>query len=381
MYRYKIHDKVYDLTDFVPLHPGGTDMFQHLRSGCNITPMLYAYHKSPKNILAMLPKYEIASDSLPLVKFDTNFTYDKYCELKKIVYDEMHEQKIPVYWTAGETLYNISALFVYASTWGYCFYNNNNFSYGWILLLAFMSTTICNLIFHETSHYAGSKNKTLNRCLSYCAYPFMVESNWKFTHNYLHHSFTNTNYDCDYSLPHQLIRHSLQQPHQWFHTYQQAYSSLLFMLFTYHIGINISWKHSKLNWLCFPLLLYYFGFGKTVCWYSLSGFLFTFIAQLSHVQHECIECNTEQKNDFLCNQVVSAMNYRTNDPITRLLCFGLDIQIEHHLFPNIPHSSLRRIQPIVRAYCDKHNIPYVEKSSVFPMLSSYVSYLGSMAKP
>ena len=85
---------------------------------------------------------------------------------------------------------------------------------------------------------------------------------------------------------------------------------------------------------------------------------FAFIANMSHIHHECIQINTENKNDFLYNQVSSSMNYRTDDPITRFICFGLDIQIEHHLFPNIPHSSLLQIQHVVRDYCEKNDIPY-----------------------
>jgi linoleoyl-CoA desaturase len=102
---------------------------------------------------------------------------------------------------------------------------------------------------------------------------------------------------------------------------------------------------------------------------------------MSHIQHECIQINTENKNDFLYNQVSSTMNYKTDDPITRFICFGLDIQIEHHLFPNIPHTSLRQIQHIVRGYCEKNDIPYIEKPSIFPIIYSFLCYLYNMGNP
>jgi linoleoyl-CoA desaturase len=111
------------------------------------------------------------------------------------------------------------------------------------------------------------------------------------------------------------------------------------------------------------------------------GFGYTFIANLSHIQHECIQINTENKNDFLYNQVTSTINYKTNNPIIRFICFSLDIQIEHHLFPNIPHSSLRQIHDVVRGYCDKNNIPYIEKPSIFPTIYSYIYYLYKMGNP
>lgn len=40
-YQYKIHDKFYDLTDFIKIHPGGKEIFDNLESNLNITPMVY----------------------------------------------------------------------------------------------------------------------------------------------------------------------------------------------------------------------------------------------------------------------------------------------------------------------------------------------------
>ncbi len=37
---------------------------------------------------------------------------------------------------------------------------------------------------------------------------------------------------------------------------------------------------------------------------------------------------------------------------------GLNYQIEHHLFPNLPRPSLRRVRPIVRQFCQDSAIPY-----------------------
>lgn len=197
IHRYKIHDKLYDLTDFVKIHPGGEDMFNNLKPDTNITPMIYAYHKNPKNILAILPKYEIPiTDDVVKIDYDTDYTYDSYCELKKLVYDEIQEKKIPLYWSNKEIAYNAFMLSLYLGIWGYCFWNSNNLSYLWFVLLAFMNSGICLLIFHETSHYCGFKNQNYNLLFSQY-YPFTNMNFWKSKHNYLHHSFTNTNYDFD----------------------------------------------------------------------------------------------------------------------------------------------------------------------------------------
>ena len=37
---------------------------------------------------------------------------------------------------------------------------------------------------------------------------------------------------------------------------------------------------------------------------------------------------------------------------------GLQFQLEHHLFPKIPRRQLRKVSPVVRDPCMKHNLPY-----------------------
>ena len=381
-YRYKIHDKLYDLTDFVKIHPGGQDMFKNLKPDINITPLLYSYHKNPQTILAMLPKYEVPLPSDCIIKYDTNYTYDSYCELKKLVFAEIQYKKIPLYWNNLEIAYNAFMLSLYSGTWLYCLWNAANLSYWWVTLLAFMNNGICNLIFHEASHYCGFKNQTINHWLTVCNYPLMGESFWKYNHNYLHHCFTNTKYDIDFSFPNAIVRHSPTQKYNWYNKYQSFYIFLLFQITCFHKGLFVSLKRSGLyNWVFFPLLIFVLGLYKTLFWYALSGLIFTFIAQLSHIQDECVKPDLAKKNDFLYNQVASSMNYCTNDLLTRCFCFGLDIQIEHHLFPNVPHSSLRQIKPIVRDYCEKNAIPYLENPSILSSIYSYIRHLCKMGNP
>ncbi|XP_057423560.1 delta(8)-fatty-acid desaturase 1-like [Lotus japonicus] len=37
---------------------------------------------------------------------------------------------------------------------------------------------------------------------------------------------------------------------------------------------------------------------------------------------------------------------------------GLQFQVEHHLFPRLPRCHLRKISPLVKDLCKKHNLPY-----------------------
>jgi fatty acid desaturase len=74
--------------------------------------------------------------------------------------------------------------------------------------------------------------------------------------------------------------------------------------------------------------------------------------------------------DYLRRQVITSRNVR-GGWFTDLLLGGLNYQIEHHLFPNMPRPSLRRAQRIVRAYCHDLHLPYTETS----LIASYTAAL------
>jgi fatty acid desaturase len=69
----------------------------------------------------------------------------------------------------------------------------------------------------------------------------------------------------------------------------------------------------------------------------------------------------DDDSDFLRRQVLTARNVR-GGWLTDLVLGGLNYQIEHHLFPNMPRPSLRRARQAVRAFCLDHGLPYVETS-------------------
>ncbi|MET9359672.1 acyl-CoA desaturase [Streptomyces sp. NPDC006632] len=75
----------------------------------------------------------------------------------------------------------------------------------------------------------------------------------------------------------------------------------------------------------------------------------------------------------LRRQVLTSRNVR-GGPLTDWLLGGLNYQIEHHLFPNMPRPHLRLAQPMVRAHCAALGIAYAETS----LTDSYRQALGHM---
>ncbi len=87
------------------------------------------------------------------------------------------------------------------------------------------------------------------------------------------------------------------------------------------------------------------------------------------------------KIDFLQRQVLMSRNI-TGGPVTDLAMGGLNYQVEHHLFPNMPRPNLRRAQPIVREFCDRHGISYTETTLVesYRIVVDYLNNVGLRAR-
>ena len=83
--------------------------------------------------------------------------------------------------------------------------------------------------------------------------------------------------------------------------------------------------------------------------------------------------------DFLRRQVLTSRNVRGSRVVDWVLG-GLNYQIEHHLFPNMPRPNLRRAQPLIRTFCQDYNLPYTE-ASLFGSYAEAVRHLHAVGAP
>jgi fatty acid desaturase len=81
----------------------------------------------------------------------------------------------------------------------------------------------------------------------------------------------------------------------------------------------------------------------------------------------------ENKLDFLHQQILTARNVRSS-PLIDFWYGGLNFQIEHHLFPNMPRNKLREAQTIVKRFCAERGIPYYGTG----LLQSYRDIVDSL---
>lgn len=89
----------------------------------------------------------------------------------------------------------------------------------------------------------------------------------------------------------------------------------------------------------------------------------------------------DAKLDFLGKQVRTSRNIAGGWWAT-VLMGGLNHQVEHHLFPNMPRPHLRAARLLVREHCRQLDIPYTEATlgSAYKSVLRYLNTVGLSAR-
>ncbi|MET7749618.1 acyl-CoA desaturase [Micromonospora sp. NPDC005367] len=86
--------------------------------------------------------------------------------------------------------------------------------------------------------------------------------------------------------------------------------------------------------------------------------------------------------DYLRRQVLTSRNVR-GGVFLDIVLGGLNYQIEHHLFPSMPCSNLRRARPLIRRFCAERGIDYHETTlgRSWAEALRHLHDVGSLASP
>jgi linoleoyl-CoA desaturase len=241
---------------------------------------------------------------------------------------------------------------------------------------------------------------------------------WKLTHNVVHHSYTNiVQHDEDIEIAPGLIRVHESDKHNSFQRYQHIYAFFLYMLttlswffrkdflkfFKKQIGSSYINRHPKIEYfnLFFYKIVYYFLFIILPLWVmdlTFSQFLLGYLAmnmamslvlglvfQLAHVVEntEIVEPGAENRmeDSWAVHQLKTTANFASRSKIAAFLCGGLNMQVEHHLFPKICHIHYPKLSAIVRQTAADFNLPYHENKTFVSAIKSHYYFLKRMGRP
>ena len=71
---------------------------------------------------------------------------------------------------------------------------------------------------------------------------------------------------------------------------------------------------------------------------------------------------------------------RARNRVLTWMLGGLNFQIEHHLFPRVPHTHYPQIARIVRSNCATHGVRYSSQPSLRAALRSHFLHLRAMGR-
>ena len=60
-------------------------------------------------------------------------------------------------------------------------------------------------------------------------------------------------------------------------------------------------------------------------------------------------------------------------------CGGLQYQVDHHLFPQIPRHNLKQVNAMVASFCQDHGVNYHE-STLYDGTREVLQHLGEVTK-
>ncbi len=90
---------------------------------------------------------------------------------------------------------------------------------------------------------------------------------------------------------------------------------------------------------------------------ALAGFHMGAVFAPNHKGMPVLDKETEL--DYMRQQVLTARDVRPS-PLVDYMYGGLNYQIEHHLFPNMPRNRFKEAKVVVKAFCHDRGLPYHE---------------------
>jgi len=407
-----IRGKVYDVTSWVPNHPGGNLILNG--GGRESTALFMSYH--PLRVEQLLHKYEIGEvdDYRPFYNWDSDF----YTTVKRRVESCINEHGLN---KSSRLMYFKSLLIICG--WIISFYFGMVKGY----YIAALAMGFCHSHFgitigHDGNHGAFSRSFVFNRLAAH-AMDLMGGSSivWMHQHNIGHHPNSNRQGDsckseCDQDDPDTksgfpLVRVASALPHRWYHAYQHIYFWLLICFVSTKWYINdvkafIRKKYVNIDFFeiqaydiflltCTKLLyatyafftpFYYHPLPQAIAlWFLFSAatsYMFVCMFAVNHLTEDASFPNEATAcRDWAKLQCMTATNFCVGSEFWTWMSGGLNYQLEHHLFPYVAHVHLPKISPIVQQTCREFDVPYVAFRAYSDALYSHYSHLKYLGNP
>lgn len=419
---WTIHGNEYDLSDFVKRHPGGEEAIL-LGRGRDCTALFESYHPFTNHHRNVLKKYKPKNTTKSKVTTQNeNESVDQFYEiLKERVTQTLIEKGIDPNLhraaTPGRAAYYclIIGLLIFSGS-----YHIQGNPFGSFMFAIFGWLVGC--LGHDAGHFAASRLPFFNDLglwgISFLCNPIM----WQHQHTFAHHSHTN-DFDHDPDLHHfdVLLRVHKRFKQRGVYKYQKnvfyvlgAYALVVFgecikiplgMMKTGYLYDMVEYTDRNRLLRAFGMYFHYISYlalivvapffsGKS-CFTALScglihiitaGWLFALFSQINHLNEFSIDIQrgkTDSKllrDSWAARQVATSNNFATKSLFWHVFSNGLNMQIEHHLFPGLNHCHLHLIQPTVERTCKEFGVHYKSFESWSEVMAATLMWLDKLSE-
>jgi len=221
---------------------------------------------------------------------------------------------------------------------------------------------------------------------------------WRYTHNFVHHKYTNI-LGMDDDVGYGLLRVTRDQRWKRFNIFNLLYNTLLALGFEWGVGLQHveigkilkkrmdheearqrtdeflakAGRQVLKDYIAFPVLT---ALSPGASYRSTLTANATANAIRNVWANAVIFCGHfpdgaekftktdmigESKGQWYLRQMLGSANFEAG-PAMRFMSGNLCHQIEHHLYPDLPSNRLHEISVRVRAVCDKYDLPYTTGS-------------------
>jgi fatty acid desaturase len=396
-----INNQCYDISEFMDKHPGGKYLLE-MSLGYDVTENFNTHHLS-KNAEIFLQNSKhikkIHKSQLELNNSgNKNFFSQDYHNLKKIV-----NEKSTSFDDRNLAYRVLWVLFIYMLLY---LLNMHFMNTTTILLLGIWTFVTLTNTFHCQTHNDNVKYSFTKYFMDILGASTDV---WKYSHNILHHQYTNQINDPDIHHPYPLIRYCASQPKYFYHKFQLLYAPFLYsftsiafvfhsILFTFfpnffkknlnqhmHLGYVSKKKFIFLKFLSFLLYIYlpqYYGHSfshvikNLVFTHMVCGIQVGLILDSSHINVNSDFNHAE--NDWMKRQINNTTNFGCNSLLTHIYTGGLNLQIQHHLFPHIDQMNLLAIKDDVKVFLEKNGYKY-NSCNLFQAIYNHLYHLYTLS--
>jgi linoleoyl-CoA desaturase len=138
--------------------------------------------------------------------------------------------------------------------------------------------------------------------------------------------------------------------------------------------------------IAMPMLVY--PWWAVLCVYLAYSMVVSLIVavtfQLAHCVEEADFASAEQlvteRRLWAVHEVETTVDFCPRNPVLSWALGGLNYQIEHHLFPRVPHTHYAQIAKIVQRNAERHGVRYVSQRSLRAALRSHFRHLRTMGR-